>query len=242
MDEKKKQSSMTDNGYRFVWPDLVIKELIAMIVVMIILVFFALKWDAPLRELANPGITENPAKAPWYFLGLQELLVYFDPWIAGVVLPTLIIFGLMLIPYLDNNPLGGKYTFSARKFAMINYLFGYGLWFVLIFIGTFMRGPNWQWYWPWESWDVPKHLEEKLIMSPDEVLFPGAGILLVLLYFLLGFILPWFLKKDFFRRLGFPRYAVLMTFFLLMYGVPIKIILRLFFNLRYILVTPWFNI
>jgi len=72
----------------------------------------------------------NPAKAPWYFLGLQEMLVYFDPWIAGVIMPTLIIVGLMVIPYIDANPLGnGYYTYKQRKFAIWTFLFGFiGLW------------------------------------------------------------------------------------------------------------------
>ena len=75
--------------------------------------------NAPLEEPSNPNLTMNPAKAPWYFLGLQEMLVYFDPWIAGVVMPTLIIVGLMVIPYVDTNPLGsGYYTWKQRKFAI----------------------------------------------------------------------------------------------------------------------------
>ena len=63
---------------------------------------------APLEQPANPAESPNPAKAPWYFLGLQEMLVYFDPWYAGVVLPTFIIIGLMAIPYLDRDPNGPK--------------------------------------------------------------------------------------------------------------------------------------
>lgn len=221
----------------FTWPNLVIKELIAMIVILIILLALSLVWDAPLREMANPGITENPAKAPWYFLGLQELLVYFDPWIAGVVLPTIIIAGLMFIPYIDTNPIGGGYAFSPRKFAVINYGFGFAMWFVLIFIGTFLRGPNWQFYWPWESWEMEKHLEEKL-WSFD----PLIGAAVIGLYFGGGMVLPVLLKKDFYRRFGLIRYVIVMLLMLGMYAVPIKIILRLFFNVRYVLVTPWFNI
>ena len=77
--------------------------------------------NAPLEEPANPNLTMNPSKAPWYFLGLQEMLVYFDPWIAGVVMPTLIIVGLMVIPYIDTNPLGsGYYTWKQRKFSIWN--------------------------------------------------------------------------------------------------------------------------
>ena len=82
--------------------------------------------DAPLEEPANPTKTPNPSKAPWYFLGLQEILVYFDPWFAGVVLPSLIIVGLMVIPYIDINPKGnGYYCFKDRKFAISTFLFGF---------------------------------------------------------------------------------------------------------------------
>src|SRR5580692_6793988 len=94
--------------------------------------------SAPLEEPSNPNVTMNPAKAPWYFLGLQEMLVYFDPWIAGVIMPTLIIVGLMVVPYIDANPLGnGYYTYKQRKFAIWTFLFGFiGLWVLMIVIGT----------------------------------------------------------------------------------------------------------
>ena len=100
----------------------------------------------------------NPAKAPWYFLGLQEMLVYFDPWMAGVIMPTLIIVGLMVIPYIDANPLGnGYYTYKQRKFAIWTFLFGFiGLWVLMIVIGTFIRGPGWMWFWPGQTWDAQR--------------------------------------------------------------------------------------
>ncbi len=79
-----------------VWPFLLRIEFLAAIIVTIILMVWSITLNAPLEEPANPNLTMNPAKAPWYFLGLQEMLVYFDPWIAGVVMPTLIIVGLMV--------------------------------------------------------------------------------------------------------------------------------------------------
>ncbi|HZR46796.1 MAG TPA: hypothetical protein VFA47_08840, partial [Candidatus Manganitrophaceae bacterium] len=81
-----------------VWPNLVYIEFISMLAVAVLLLSLALYSPAPLEELASADTTPNPTKAPWYFLGLQELLVYFDPWLAGVVLPTMIIIGLVLIP------------------------------------------------------------------------------------------------------------------------------------------------
>ncbi len=88
------------------YPHLVLRELIAFQILTIILVFLSLVWNAPLEQLANPLLTPNPAKAPWYFLGLQELLHYFPPLVAGVVIPTLVIIALVVIPYFNVNVTG----------------------------------------------------------------------------------------------------------------------------------------
>ena len=107
-----------------VWPFLLRIEFLAAIIITIILMIWSITLNAPLEEPANPNLTMNPAKAPWYFLGLQEMLVYFDPWIAGVVMPTMIIIGLMVIPYIDTNPLGsGYYTWKQRKFSHFDFSF-----------------------------------------------------------------------------------------------------------------------
>src|ERR1035441_831628 len=138
-----------------VWPYLLRIEFLAPIIVTIILMVWSIVLNAPLEEPANPTLTMNPSKAPWYFLGLQEMLVYFDPWIAGVVMPTLIILGLMAIPYIDTNPLGnGYYTFRQRKYSILTFLFGFiVLWLNMIAIGTLIRGPGWMWFWPGTTWD-----------------------------------------------------------------------------------------
>ena len=114
------------------WPDLVYTELISLIVCTVVLIVWSILLKAPLEQPANPADTPNPSKAPWYFLGLQEMLVYFDPWLAGVVLPGLIIVGLMAIPYIDKNPKGnGYYTFKERKPEITIFLFGFAvLWVV----------------------------------------------------------------------------------------------------------------
>lgn len=141
-----------------VWPYLTRMELLSAIVATIVLTVWSVAIDAPLEEPANSARTPNPSKAPWYFLGLQELLVYFDPWIAGVVLPTLIIVGLMAIPYIDPNPKGnGYYTFKERWFAITTFNFGFiVLWVFMIIIGVFFRGPGWNIFMPWERWDAHK--------------------------------------------------------------------------------------
>jgi len=120
------------------WPYLMRMEFLVAILVTVLLMVWSLTLNAPLEEPANPNVTMNPAKAPWYFLGLQEMLVYFDPWIAGVVMPTLIIVGLMVIPYIDSNPLGnGYYTYKQRRFSIWTFLVGFiGLWILMIVIGT----------------------------------------------------------------------------------------------------------
>lgn len=136
-----------------VWPHLVKREYIGAAGTTLFIMIWSILQNAPLEAIANPNVTTNPSKAPWYFVGLQELLVYFDPWIAGVVMPGLIIVGLIAIPYIDTNPKGiGYYAWKERKFANTLFMLGIFMWFALIFIGYACRGPNYAWYWPWESW------------------------------------------------------------------------------------------
>src|SRR5207248_2748309 len=140
------------------WPDLVYTELIAMVAQTIFLVVWGIALQAPLEQPASSTVAPNPSKAPWYFLGLQEMLVYFDPWMAGVVLPTMIIVGLIAMPYIDFNQKGnGYFTFRERKFALSTWMYGFVvLWVVLIVLGTFLRGPNWNFFGPFEPWDPHK--------------------------------------------------------------------------------------
>lgn len=221
-----------------VFPYLVYKEFLAALLISVVLLVWSLGINAPLLPEANPGKTENPAKAPWYFVGLQELLVYFDPWIAGVAIPTLIIVGLMAIPYLDTSRSAtGRYTFSVRRLAIDHFLFGFALWWVLILIGQFLRGPNWQFYWPWQDWTIAKSAEEHLWSFPWWLGLPLLGA-----YFGVGLWLPTRRWPWLYNGLGRGRYAVVMLFALFMYGIPVKIVLRLFLNVKYVLMTPWFNI
>ena len=147
-----------DNEKVLVWPDLVYTELICMIGLTALLIFWAILLEAPLEEPASSVNTPNPSKAPWYFLGLQEMLVYYDPWMAGVVLPTMIIVGLMAIPYIDFNKAGnGYYTIEERKFSYCVFQIGFlEMWVTLIVLGTLLRGPNWNFFGPYEVWDAHK--------------------------------------------------------------------------------------
>ena len=141
-----------------VWPDLVYIELICMVGLTALLIVWSVGVEAPLEAPASTTDTPNPSKAPWYFLGLQEMLGYYDAWMAGVVVPGLIIFGLSAIPYLDVNKEGnGYYTIEQRKFAYLTHQFGFlVLWIALIVLGTFFRGPNWSFFGPYEHWDPHK--------------------------------------------------------------------------------------
>jgi menaquinol-cytochrome c reductase cytochrome b/c subunit len=129
-----------------VWPHLLIEEFVAMFILLAGLTLFSTFINAPLRELANPNLTPNPSKAPWYFLGLQELLRYFHPMVAGITIPTFILVGLAAVPYVDRNPSNKP---GDRKIAitMFTILFMFGG--VLTIIGSFFRGPGYNWVWPW---------------------------------------------------------------------------------------------
>jgi menaquinol-cytochrome c reductase cytochrome b/c subunit len=130
------------------FPHLMIEEFVSLLVVSAVLVIFSTLVNAPLRELANPNLTPNPSKAPWYFLGLQELLRYFHPMIAGVVIPTLILVGLGAVPYVDRNPSTkpGDRKLAITLFTMM-FMFGA----TLTIFGSFMRGTGFNWTWPWSQ-------------------------------------------------------------------------------------------
>lgn len=250
-----------------VWPDLVYTELICMVALTAFLLLWGIGLEAPLEEPASSVKTPNPSKAPWYFLGLQEMLVYFDPWMAGVVMPSMIVVGLMAIPYLDFNPKGnGYYTIAERKFSYLTYQFGFLLlWVVLIVLGTFLRGPNWNIFGPYEYWDV--HKVEALNNVDLSTYFwtagldmatpkapPGTGVLTQLSYIVVRewigivlvlaylFLLPPLLAVTVFRKyyvkMGFVRFMVMSNLLLIMMLLPIKMVLRWTVNLKYIVSIP----
>jgi hypothetical protein len=255
------EASNGENEKTWVWPDLVYTEMLCMVIGMIVLVIWGLAFQAPIEEPANPARTPNPSKAPWYFLGLQEMLVYYDPWLAGVVFPSLIIVGLMAIPYIDLNPKGnGYFTFKERKVEITIFLFGFLiLWVLLVILGTFLRGPNWNIFGPYEFWDIHKlealnnvNLSEyfwiKLLgigLPPNMIVRELPGILLVLFYLV---VLPGLLTRTllskYFVKLGIWRYSVFVMLLLAMVELPIKMILRWTVNLKYIVAMPeiFFNI
>ena len=117
------------------------------------------------------------------------------------------------------------------------FLFGYLLWFGLIIVGYFLRGPNWQFYWPWEDWSVQKDIEQRLVNLPDPL-----GLAVLLAYFGVGLTLPALLGKNLFRKLGILKHVLAWSIVLLMFGVVAKMILRIFFHVKYIFTTSYFSI
>ncbi|HET6978507.1 MAG TPA: hypothetical protein VFI24_19405 [Pyrinomonadaceae bacterium] len=269
-----------------VWPYLVRVEFLATVIVTVVLFVWSITLNAPLEEPANPNLTMNPSKAPWYFLGLQEMLVYFDPWIAGVVMPSVIMVGLMVFPYVDSNPLGnGYYTLKQRRFALWMFGAGFLMWIVLIVIGTFIRGPGWIWFWPGQTWDhnavvfdknVDLHdlLAQKLGLhflatSGGKFFF---GLIVVSGFYVVGALFfHWLMTVDF-KKIRLPRGISLSELYrslfpknafeqkllartsLLQYltfqffavsvllALPVKLILRLVFTIKYVWVIPYLNI
>jgi hypothetical protein len=196
------------------------------------------------------------------------MLVYFDPWMAGVVYPGLIIVGLALMPIIDTNPRGnGYYTLKERPFAIITWQFGFLiLWVVLIFFGTFLRGPNWSFFGPYEYWDPHKaealnnidvsHVFWVKMMDrarPTEANNPVPFLPFWFVREWLGFaltgayliLLPVVLRFTIFRRMyeqmGGIRYVIMIILLLLMALMPIKMVLRWLFNLKYFIYLPEFN-
>ncbi len=272
-----------------VWPYLVRIEFLAAIIVTVILFVWSILLNAPLEEPANPNLTMNPSKAPWYFLGLQEMLVYFDPWIAGVVMPSIIMVGLMVFPYVDSNPLGnGYYTLRQRRFALWMFGAGFLQWIVLIVIGTFIRGPGWIWFWPGQTWDHNAVVFDKNVDLHDMLItsslgkalglgFLGRepyyvpfkfifGLIVVTGFFIVGALFfHWLMTVDFKKISLWPRRLrlfpknefeqkllartsllqyVTFQFFAIsvLLALPVKLVLRLVFTIKYVWVTPWFNI
>jgi quinol-cytochrome oxidoreductase complex cytochrome b subunit len=134
----------------FSWPHLVFREMILFLIVAVVVLFLAIFWNAPLEQLANPIHPPNPAKAPWYFLGLQELVSYSAFW-GGVVVPGLLVTALLLLPYFDRRRIGVGRWFARERAVAIS-VFTVCLVAAIVFtiIGTLFRGPNWGWVRPWE--------------------------------------------------------------------------------------------
>ncbi len=248
------------------WPNLVYIELICILVVLTLILLWSLAFPAPLEAPANPSFTPNPAKAPWYFVGIQELLVYFDPSLAGVVLPCLLILALALLPYADINPRGnGYYTFRERPWAVGFFVFGFlGIWWFLIVLGLFFRGPGWN-FLPAQVnlagsstepmsrplselfWSIPIWKALGFGMTTGQTISEGLppairelpGLLALGVYF--G-ILPFSLARGRLRHVraevGTVAFWTFSLLLLLLVTVPIKMLAYWIFGISYIVAFP----
>lgn len=138
------QSKQMDKVYT--WPHLLLVEFVALLAMLAVLLIASFFLDAPLGSLANPNEVPAINKAPWYFMGLQELLRYFHPMVAGVTLPGVFVVGLMAIPYIDKNPSAKP---ENRKVANLAFTFFLTFWGLLVIVGSFLRGAGYEWVWPW---------------------------------------------------------------------------------------------
>ena len=143
------RKELADDDPVMVWPHLMVRHAVAALAVLFVTLLISLAFDAPLREIANPTNTPNPEKAPWYFAALQELLAHFHPLVAGVLVPSAIVLGLVALPYMDRNP---RFSPEFRRVARITFTIFMVIWIVLTLIGFAFRGPSWSWVWPWEEW------------------------------------------------------------------------------------------
>ena len=195
------------------------------------------------------------------------MLVYYDPWMAGVVLPSLVLVGLAAIPFLDFNKKGnGYYTIEERKFSYLIFQFGFlELWVTLIILGTFFRGPNWNIFGPFEYWDPHKVLalnnvdlsqyywimgigralpkappHSSLFVEIGWILYrEWLGIALLFVYFaLLPPLMATTVFRKFFLRMGFVRFMLMANLLLFMAALPLKMVLRWTLNLKYIVSIP----
>jgi len=249
------------NQKLYVWPNLIYQEFICSILIGVVLLIWSIVLKAPLEEPADPSLSPNPSKAPWYFLGLQEMLVYFDPWLAGVFFPTLIILGLCAIPYIDNDPkTSGYYCFRQRRWGITTYLAGFWLfWILLVLMGTFLRGPNWNFFGPFEEWNIHKLVPLVNVNLSEYFYIKWLGTGLPKNWFLRelpGFAalgvyfsaIPALLQRTAFKklyaRLSAARYHILILLTFMMLALPIKMYLRWTLNLKYIVAIPefFFNI
>jgi len=135
----------------FTWPHLLVRHVVVALGVAAMVLALGVAFVAPLRGLANPNLTPEPAKAPWYFAGLQELLSHFDPLVAGILVPVGAVLALVLLPYIDRNP---STVARRRKVAIVVFSGLVIVAVVLTVIGTFFRGPGWRFIVPWTHWYV----------------------------------------------------------------------------------------
>src|ERR1700688_2716000 len=207
---------------------------------------------------ADPAMAKTHHRKTWPFKPGWAKEVHVWPFLLRVeflgAIIVMIIIGLMVIPYIDTNPLGsGYYTWKQRKFSISTFMFGFViLWVARIIIGTFIRGPGWQWFWPGQTWDNNRLIYEVNRDLPDlfgltsnmaKAIF---GAIVVGGYYLLGGALVYSLfrrrmGKDF-QRMSLLQFSMMQFLLLTMVALPLKMALRLLWHIKYVWITPWFNV
>ncbi len=251
--QKEKPSALKDppSGRELVtvWPHLLKRELFAAMLVCLILSWWAIIHEFPLGAPVDPQVTPTVAKAPWFFIGIQELLQYFDAWIAGVLLPLITILGLMALPYLDVSQEGvGQHTIKKRPLAISGLLLLFGFWLCPAVIGLYLRTENWSLGPAWRGAPIAESetflytsFAERFGLSSiaNQIL---GGALCLGPFLALFAIWPRVKKRPWAKRMGFGRYFVATGLAVLACGVLLKILLQLALKVRYIWITPWFRI
>ncbi|MDP9297164.1 MAG: menaquinol oxidoreductase [Actinomycetota bacterium] len=130
----------------FTWPHFLVRHAVVAGLTVAVVFVLAILFDAPLKDIANPNQTPAVAKAPWYFAGLQELLSHMQPMVAGVLIPGAALLWLIALPYLDKSD---GWRIRDRRMVVIVFTVLAVAALVLTVVGTFFRGPEWSWVWPW---------------------------------------------------------------------------------------------
>jgi hypothetical protein len=233
------------------WPNLVRLELCAALATLLLLAWWAIGLEPPLAPPADPGFTPTLAKAPWFFVGVQEMLQYFDAWLAGVVLPLASVLGLAALPYLDRDPEGaGEHRLRGRRAALLALGAIVLLWLLPALVGLFLRGENWHFGAVFIPADpalesappgATQSLGERLGLGAG-----GAGLLGALLClgpFALALLAwPRLRRRPGLARLGLVRYLISAGLVLALLGVAFKVTIVLSLGVRYLWVTPWFRV
>jgi hypothetical protein len=236
------------------WPSLLRLELLAAMVTMLVVTWWAIGLQVPLGPQADPSITPTVAKAPWFFIGIQEMLQYFDAWLAGVILPLLSVVGLCALPYLDVSDAGsGRYTWRNRPLALAVIVGLLLIWLVPALVGQLWRGENWELAAAWRS--IPPTQLKPAPLEASRLSLAGALGLHGALEHVVGCVAclgPFAALALLGPRLarGRPRLEEMgrgRVFFagalvLVMLGVLVKVALHVTLGLHYLWVTPWFRI
>jgi len=232
------------------WPHLVRLELMASLAVLLLVSWWAILLEVPLGPRANPSVTPAIAKAPWFFVGVQEMLHYFDAWLAGAVLPATMVLGLCALPYLDAPGPADRAQGRGGRMASLVLLALALFWLLPTLFGLFFRGENGSLQPVWRAALSPTtsgaarvvpSLGQWLGLGPAGQHLVGGGLCLAPIVLLL---ILWLRlrRREWARRVGPGRFIVTGGLLAVLLGVAVKVMLVSVFGVRYLWMTPWFRI